>query len=89
MPSLYEGLPIVGVEAQCEGLDCYFSDQIDKQIMITNKARMISFSRPKSEWSSIIVSTPKTDRCLTSSEMRRKGYSIQDTVDLLENIYMI
>jgi len=30
MPSLYEGLPVVGVEAQCEGLDCFFSNQIDK-----------------------------------------------------------
>lgn len=32
LPSLYEGLPLVGVEAQSAGLSCIFSDSITREI---------------------------------------------------------
>lgn len=34
LPSLYEGLPVVGVEAQATGLPCIFSDNIDSGVKI-------------------------------------------------------
>ena len=34
LPSLYEGLPVVGVEAQVAGLPCVFSDKIDIAVKI-------------------------------------------------------
>ena len=37
LPSLYEGLPFVGVEAQASGLPCYFSDKVDQDSIITDK----------------------------------------------------
>lgn len=37
MPSLFEGLPIVGIEAQTSGLDCIFSRNITKESNITGK----------------------------------------------------
>lgn len=36
LPSLYEGLPMAGVEAQCSGLKCFFSDTITEEINIMN-----------------------------------------------------
>ena len=32
LPSLYEGLPLVGIEAQCSGCHCLFSDHITKEL---------------------------------------------------------
>lgn len=32
-PSLYEGLPVVGVEAQANGLSCIFQTQLHKKLI--------------------------------------------------------
>ena len=34
LPSLYEGLPLVGMEAQAAGLNCLFSENISEEIII-------------------------------------------------------
>ena len=89
MPSLYEGLPIVGVEAQCEGLNCFFSDQIDKQILITSNAKMVSLNNKSSEWASLLISAKNTDRIASVAEVTQKDYSIKSTVLALQKIYEV
>ena len=42
LPSLYEGLPVSGVEAQVNGLNCIFSDNISKEILLSKNALMLS-----------------------------------------------
>ena len=89
MPSLYEGLPIVGVEAQCEGLECLFSDQIDKQILITDRAKMLGLNNAPEVWSDAIVSASVSDRTKYSDEIKASGYSLTDTVKTLEKVYEV
>ena len=36
LPSLFEGLPMVGIEAQTSGLNCLFSNNIDEKVIIDN-----------------------------------------------------
>ena len=38
LPSLFEGLPVVGIEAQVNGLFCIFSDTISKEVKISSGA---------------------------------------------------
>lgn len=38
LPSLYEGLPVVGIEAQINGLVCLFSNSITEEVKITDRA---------------------------------------------------
>lgn len=41
LPSRFEGLPIVGVEAQFSGLPCIFSDKITEEILLTENSVML------------------------------------------------
>jgi len=36
LPSLFEGLPLTGVEAQINGLPCVFSDRVTQEVQITD-----------------------------------------------------
>lgn len=50
LPSLFEGLPIVGIEAQVNGLDCFFSDSITNEIKICELAHFINHTFSASQW---------------------------------------
>ncbi len=42
LPSLYEGLPVVGIEAQAAGLQCFFSDRITKEARLNQYTEFLS-----------------------------------------------
>lgn len=44
MPSIFEGLPITAVEAQCNGLPCIFSDTITRQVSLSNNCYFLPLS---------------------------------------------
>lgn len=54
LPSLYEGLCVVGVEAQRSGLPCVFSDAITKEISLTEKVRFLPIDDPR-EWANALM----------------------------------
>lgn len=89
MPSLYEGLPIVGIEAQSEGLPCFFSSNISKLIKITDNANILSLEMSPSTWANKILKTHQIlqERENYSKTILDKGFSIKSTVKELEKIY--
>lgn len=46
LPSLYEGLPVVAVEAQTAGLPCFLSDEITREVGVTDAVRFLSIDNP-------------------------------------------
>ncbi len=90
MPSLYEGLPIVGIEAQCSGLPCLFSDKIDKQILITDRSKSEHLSSSNDnyqEWAYSIwdycqeVEKYRSNRESYANIIIEKGYDIKNVAD--------
>lgn len=57
LPSLYEGLPVVGVEAQCAGLPCIFSATTTKEILVTKNTCLMQLD--KAAWCNKILQLKK------------------------------
>ena len=53
-PSRFEGLGIVGIEAQINGLQCYFSTALPEEVEISNLANFISLNNSAEYWAKII-----------------------------------
>jgi glycosyltransferase EpsF len=88
LPSLYEGLPVVGVEAQAAGLLCFFSDEMTKETKALNSTIFMSLSDSSKVWSNnIIVKYSKTKRKDTKKEMSLKKFNINEEANKLVNRY--
>lgn len=89
MPSKYEGLPFVLVEAQCSGLYCVVSDTINHDVKITKNIEFLSLNSSKEVWSnSIEMALKNYSRASQSYVLKEKGFSIKETVNYLESVYL-
>lgn len=50
LPSLYEGLPVVGLESQCCGLPIIFSSKVTKEAKTSDIATFVDLSKSPKEW---------------------------------------
>ena len=83
LPSLYEGLPVVGVEAQCNGLNLIVSNTITKELNFTKHVYYLSLKDSLEKWCSVIHN--KLYR--TDSNIQLDMYDINIQVKELEKIY--
>lgn len=88
LPSLYEGLPVVGVEAQATGLLCVFSKDMTKETKILESTQFLSLNQKASEWAKIILDKSELNcKKDTSKEMSENGFDINIEANKLEKIY--
>ena len=87
LPSLFEGLPVVGIEAQANGLTCIFSDVITTELAINKNVEFISL-KDIDKWSEKICSIPYNTRINGLSSIRKKGYDIINESRKLEEKYI-
>lgn len=86
LPSKFEGLPVVGIEAQANGLSCLFSDRITKELSINNNLKFLSIDYID-EWVNAIIEM-KYNRC-NNILLKKKGYSIEENAIQLQKIYQL
>lgn len=78
LPSLYEGLPVVGVEAECCGLPMFFSTEIPHESSPCDDIGFfIELDKSAGEWADIVLketSKAKANRTNRSIEVRDAGF---------------
>ncbi len=90
MPSLWEGLPVTGVEAQAADLPCVFSTSVTREVALSDKAEFIGLDEPHEQWVkrlNEIVTNIKPRRDLTSL-ITEKHYNIKQEAIRLQNLYL-
>ncbi len=91
LPSLYEGFPIVSVEAQASGLPTLLSQNISPEVCITDLVELLPIDKGVEQWRKKILRNieSKTDRSMYSQKIKVAGYDIHHSASLLESIYSI
>lgn len=85
MPSIYEGLPIVAIEAQSAGLPLYLSDTISKETNITNSVQWFSLEEDNKSIADKICIEQRTAqrRVEQNTKVRAAGFDMKETADYL------
>lgn len=87
LPSHYEGLPVVGVEAQANGLPCLFSTKVTKETHLTHLAQFLDLATGTSKWAERIVSMKYERNEEIGEELKQAGFEINKEARNLMSFY--
>lgn len=90
MPSLWEGLPVTGVEAQAADLPCVFSTAVTREVALSDKAEFIGLDEPVDKWATRLSDilgnlAPREDRTALITDTH---YNIKEEAGRLQDLYL-
>lgn len=88
LPSLYEGLPVVAVEAQANGVPMCLSTAITQESIINKNTKYLNVDAQSSKWVEAIEYLANK-RIYDSDSICKRGFSIKLESQKLEEWYMI
>jgi glycosyltransferase involved in cell wall biosynthesis len=91
LPSLYEGLPVVGLESQSCGLPIFFSTEITPEAKACDMAHYISLKTPALDWAKQIVPIVEQNipvRKSYAEEVIAAGFDSESEAKRLQRFYM-
>lgn len=88
LPSLYEGLGIVAIEAQAASLRIIASQNIPKSIQITELVQFISLKSKTTSWADEILKHDNYKRTNKYHRIVESGYDVKSEAKRLEQYYL-
>lgn len=86
LPSRFEGLPLVAVEAQAMGIPCLLSDKITKETDVTGRCEFLPLK--KEVWARKTADALASGKRHDGSGVAQAGYDIMSCVKELEEFYL-
>lgn len=87
LPSWYEGLPVVSVEAQANGLRSLFSTNVTAESGITQAAEYYALSDGAEKWAEYILKGNNKRYANAGMDLRKAGFEIQSQAKALMTWY--
>lgn len=87
LPSLYEGLPVVGLEAQCAGVDVFFSSEITPEASFCELGHFLPLDSGAKKWGETVnmvcsarkMRRSRTEECISAGfDSRAEACRLQD-----------
>ena len=88
LPSFYEGLPGVAVEAQASGLRGILSDAITTETTMTSLMEFLNVQEPAEVWADRIMACGHYERQNTLKEMQEAGFDVKNLAKRLQDFYL-
>ena len=88
MPSFFEGIPVVGIEAQFSDLPCVFSDKVPEEVEFNSKTKFVMLDAALNEWVKAIEEFKKLERNTEAKNLQNSQYDINVAYSILENYYL-
>lgn len=92
LPSLFEGVPLVVIEWQINGIPCLLSDKISKECALTENVEFLSLSELPENWAKKIINMAKNNNRELSAKIAIDkvmacGFDIIESAKRLKQIY--
>lgn len=89
LPSLWEGLPLTGIEAQTAGLPVILSDVITDEVRVTDQVRMVSLKQPAGVWADrALAACGDGGRTDARQQVVDAGFDVRTTARWLQEFYL-
>lgn len=88
LPSLFEGLGIVFVEAQACGVKCIASDRVPLEAKVSDDIQFIPLEKGAEYWADAILKTDVSEKKDNHQRIKECGYDISDVAQKVQNFYL-